>query len=80
MWSAASSNSTCGQSYTSCQSYATWNGCPYQGVFLTTQCSKRIQCTLSKTNYTAPTGYLIDETYNFIFYFIFNLKYFKRFV
>ena len=61
MWSSASLNAGCGQSYSSCQSLTAWTGCPNQGIFLNAKCSQRIQCTLVKSLYTAPPGYLIDE-------------------
>ena len=63
MWSAATTTSTCGQSYASCTAAAaTFAGCKSEGVFLAASCSQRIQCTLSKYIYTAPAGYLLDET------------------
>lgn len=62
MWSAASTSATCGQSYASCTSTATWTGCTREGIFLAAKCSQRIQCTISKSIYTPPAGQLLDET------------------
>ena len=62
MWSAASTTSTCGQSYASCTATAAFAGCKSAGVFLAASCSQRIQCILRKYTYTAPAGYLLDET------------------
>ena len=62
MWSAATTTSTCGQSYASCTATAAFAGCKSEGVFLAASCSQRIQCILSKSTYTAPNGQLLDET------------------
>ena len=72
MWSAATTSATCGQSYSSCQSVATWSGCPNEGIFLINKCSQRVQCTLSKTVYTAPSGFLLDDRLIFLFYSFFD--------
>ena len=62
MWSAASSTAKCAASYSTCQATAAFAGCKSEGIFLASNCSQRIQCTLSKTVYTAPDGTLLDET------------------